>query len=140
MKKVLGIMLLTVSSFFIVGCGLTDTTTAPLSGTDVITFEVYRENGVLAATATTGYSVEDTLLSLLSGIFVVYCAGEDGEPDDTCTYEGSFGVYLVGIAGVMADDANEYIAFYVDGEYAVTGIGATALVGGSVYAFKLETF
>ncbi|MFA5006370.1 MAG: DUF4430 domain-containing protein [Candidatus Izemoplasmatales bacterium] len=137
MKKVLGIMLLTVSSFLLVGCQAGRTTA---SGLGVVTLEVYGADDVLVASETVPFYQGDTLLGLVRATFETYCGDANGDPDATCGYVSSFGVYIVGVAGVTADDGNEYIAFYVNGEYANSGIDSTAITDGAVYAFKLETF
>ncbi len=87
------------------------------------------------------FTEDDNLLDLLMANFTVYCADESGDPDDSCSYEGSFGKYLVGI-DVLDSTAvtNGYISFYIDGNYAMTGVDATPLEDGKVYSFKLETY
>lgn len=57
-------------------------------------------------------------------------AGEDGE----------YGLYVKTVNGVTADydKDGEYWAFYVDGEYAQTGVDQTELQEGSEYSFKIE--
>lgn len=137
MKKVLGIMLLTVSSLLLVGCQAGRTTA---SGLGLVTLEVYGADDVLVASETVPFYPGDTLLGLVRATFETYCADAEGDPDATCGYVGPYGVYLVGVAGVTAEGAKEYIAFYVNGEYALSGIDSTAVTDGAVYAFKLETF
>ena len=57
-------------------------------------------------------------------------AGEDGE----------FGLYVKEVNGIIADyDVDQtYWAFYVDGEYAMSGVDATTIEEGKTYAFKVE--
>ena len=57
-------------------------------------------------------------------------AGEDGE----------FGLYVKEVNGITADyDVDQtYWAFYVDGEYAMSGVDATTIEDGKTYAFKVE--
>lgn len=57
-------------------------------------------------------------------------AGEDGE----------FGLYVKTVNGITADyDVDQtYWAFYVDGEYAMSGVDATTVEDGKTYAFKVE--
>ncbi len=87
------------------------------------------------------FTEDDNLLDLLMANFTVYCADESGNPDDTCSYEGSFGKYLVGIDVLDSTSVtNGYISFYIDGNYAMTGVDATPLEDGKVYSFKLETY
>ena len=53
---------------------------------------------------------------------------------------GEFGLYVKTVNGITADyDVDQtYWAFYVDGEYAMTGVDATAIEEGKAYAFKVE--
>lgn len=57
-------------------------------------------------------------------------AGEDSD----------YGLYVKTVNGVTADyDVDQtYWAFYVDGEYASTGVDQTEVVAGSTYSFKIE--
>lgn len=57
-------------------------------------------------------------------------AGEDSE----------YGLYVKTVNGVTADYDTDgtYWAFYVNGEYAMTGVDSTPVENGAVYAFKVE--
>ena len=54
--------------------------------------------------------------------------------------EGEFGLYVKVVNGITADyDVDQtYWAFYVDGEYAMSGVDATEIEDGVSYAFKVE--
>lgn len=54
--------------------------------------------------------------------------------------ESSYGLYVKTVNGITADyDTNGlYWAFYVDGEYALTGVDSTNIEEGKAYAFKVE--
>lgn len=54
--------------------------------------------------------------------------------------EGDYGLYIKVVNGITADyDADgAYWAFYVDGEYAMTGADMTDVVSGTVYTFRVE--
>ena len=54
--------------------------------------------------------------------------------------ESEFGLYVKTVNGVTADydKDGKYWAFYVDGEYASTGVDTTAIEEGKTYAFKVE--
>lgn len=72
---------------------------------------------------------EETALELLRKASQVVVKGE-GEA-----------AYVVGINGVMADDAKkEYWAFYVNGLLASVGAGSYKLVGGEQIEWKLEKY
>lgn len=54
--------------------------------------------------------------------------------------ESEYGLFVKTVNGITADYDTDgvYWAFYVDGEYAVTGVDATAVTEGAGYAFKVE--
>lgn len=49
--------------------------------------------------------------------------------------EGDYGLYVTTVNGITADWDSEqaYWAFYIDGEYAMTGVDATEIVAGTTY-------
>ena len=55
--------------------------------------------------------------------------------------QGEFGLYIKTVNGIYADYDTDgtYWAFYVDGEYAMTGVDMTESVDGAVYRFAVET-
>lgn len=73
---------------------------------------------------TDGETVGEALLSL--GLI----AGDDGD----------YGLYVKEVNGITADyDVDgTYWAFYVNGEYASTGVDQTAVTDGDSYSFKVE--
>ncbi len=54
--------------------------------------------------------------------------------------DSEWGLYVKKVCGIVADyDVDQtYWAFYIDGEYAMTGVSATDIVPGSTYTFKVE--
>jgi len=54
--------------------------------------------------------------------------------------EGDYGLYVKKVNGIEADYNKDktYWAFYVNGEYAMTGVDATDVEAGANYAFKVE--
>lgn len=54
--------------------------------------------------------------------------------------EGAYGLYVETVNGITADyDADKtYWAFYINGEYAMTGVDATELVPGDSYELRVE--
>ncbi len=130
------LFLLILPVFF--GCQTVTSTMQSSNGQ--ITFELYDGDGELVSQKQVAYDETDTLLGLLKENYTVYCQGSDGNPDDSCSYQGPYGYYIMGIDTVTAFTGNVYIAFYINGSYAMTGIGVTPIVDGNVYQFKLETF
>lgn len=54
--------------------------------------------------------------------------------------EGQYGLYVKKVNGILADFNTDgtYWAFYVNGEYAVTGVDVTPITAGETYSFKVE--
>lgn len=54
--------------------------------------------------------------------------------------EGEYGLYVKKVNGITADYDTDgvYWAFYVNGEYALTGVDTTAITEGDSYSFKIE--
>ena len=54
--------------------------------------------------------------------------------------EGAYGLYVKKVNGITADyDVDQtYWAFYVNGEYGMTGVDATDIEAGATYTFKVE--
>ena len=52
----------------------------------------------------------------------------------------SYGLYVKTVNGVTVDydKDGKYWAFYVDGEYAATGVDSTDITAGATYTFKAE--
>lgn len=53
---------------------------------------------------------------------------------------GEYGLYVKTVNGVTADYDTDgtYWAFYIDGEYAMTGVDATDVVAGTTYSFVVK--
>ena len=54
--------------------------------------------------------------------------------------EGNYGLYVKTVNGITADYDKDgvYWAFYINGEYASTGVDATPITEGEQYSFKVE--
>ncbi len=54
--------------------------------------------------------------------------------------ESEFGLYVKTVNGITADYDKDgaYWAFYVDGEYALSGVDTTEIAEGAVYSFRIE--
>ena len=81
-------------------------------------------NSVNATVKTDKATVGEALLDLK------LIAGDDGD----------YGLYIKCVNGITADyDVNRtYWAFYIDGEYAMSGVDTTDIVEGAKYALKVE--
>lgn len=54
--------------------------------------------------------------------------------------DGDYGLYVKTVNGITVDyDADKaYWAFYINGEYGMTGVDVTKITAGATYAFKVE--
>jgi len=54
--------------------------------------------------------------------------------------DGPYGLYVKKVDGIEADYDKDgtYWAFYIDGEYAMTGVDVTDIAAGSAYSMKVE--
>ena len=117
MKKLLSMLLVLIMVFSLVACGANKTSftviATDLDGKET-TFEIKTD------AATVGEAlVEEGLIK-----------GHDTE----------YGLYVDSVNGVALDwdKDGKYWAFYIDGEYAMTGVDATEITEGATYAFKPE--
>ena len=97
-------------------------------GEKAFTVEVYHENGEVKTVEvkTDKKTVGDALVE------VGLIAGENGP----------YGLMIKTVDGETHDSSveNKYWAFYINGEYAMSGVDSTDVEVGAVYAFKVETF
>ena len=135
LTKMMSMMLVVAMSFALVACSKTE---APVEeppvavatevgvGATQFTFEVVDGEG-----ATTIFTVNTDKATVGEALLdVELIAGEESE----------YGLYVKTVNGITADyDVDQtYWAFYIDGEYAMTGVDATEVTGGSTYSFKVE--
>lgn len=93
-----------------------------------ITFEAYDlEGNVTEMNIAVGKDAE-TVGDVLAAIGMI-----DGD-------DGPYGLYVKTVNGITLDYDKDkmYWAFYVDGEYAATGVDKTPIEEGVIYAFKPE--
>ncbi len=53
---------------------------------------------------------------------------------------GPYGLMVTSVGNITADTTSEYFAFYIDGEYAMTGVDSTDVQSGKTYTLKVEKF
>lgn len=99
---------------------------APASGTKKFTLEITFSDG-----STTSQEIETdrkTVGEALQALGLI-----DGE-------EGPYGLYITTVGGetVRYEDGGHYWSFYINGEYAATGVDVTEVEDGAAYAFKVE--
>ncbi len=123
-------LLLAAAVFGLVGCQSSpDTAPEPTGETGKavsFTFEVTGEDGEkkTQTVTTTCKTVGDALLE--QGLI----GGEDGQ----------YGLYVTSVLGEYHNYEEDglYWAFYIDGEYAMSGVDVTEIVPGAVYGFCAE--
>lgn len=121
MKKLTALILALVLMVSLVACGNTEKETAGAAFTVVVTD--LEGNETKFEYTSDAKTVGEALLN--EGLI----AGDDSE----------YGLMVTTVNGVTADwDADQtYWAFYIDGEYAMTGVDATDIVDGTTYGFTL---
>ncbi len=116
-------------------------------------------DGDTAVTTTTAASAEATVLGEGATVFPFTVTDKDG---NTAAFEihtdeqtvgaallklgliagedGPYGLYVKTVNGITVDYETDgaYWSFYVNGEYAMSGVDATAIEAGASYAFKVE--
>ena len=123
MRLILCTVLIAVMALMAAGCGSksAETTSPGVSFTFVVTDLEGNEStfDITTSKATVGEALLD------EGLIV----GEDSE----------YGLYVTSVNGMAADWDNDqtYWAFYIDGEYATTGVDATEVTEGATYSFVL---
>ena len=140
MKKLLSILLcialIAAMALCTSGCGSKDTKAETVAasgeviskgeGETAFLFNVVDSEG--KETAFEIHTDEKTVGAALLALDLI--AGEDSE----------YGLYVKTVNGITADyDKDQtYWAFYVDGEYAATGVDSTDITEGATYTFKVE--
>lgn len=126
MRLILCTVLIAAMALMAAGCG--SKTTAPSESEDKgISFTLVvtdlEGNETTFDLSTDKATVGEALLD--EGLI----AGEDSE----------YGLYVTSVNGMTADwDKDQtYWAFYIDGEYAMTGVDATEVTEGATYSFVL---
>lgn len=108
-------------------CGHNDDQTVPNGeGTKSFTFEVVDIDGNV-----TSFDIESNAATVGDALLA------EGLIEGS---EGDYGLYVTVVNGITADYNvdGHYWAFYVNGEYASTGVDATEIEDGAVYSFKVE--
>ena len=141
MKKLLSILLcialIAAIALCTAGCGSKDTPAATASaeasgatsvgeGQTAFRFTVVDADG--KETAFDVHTDETTVGAALLALGLI--DGDDSE----------YGLYVKTVNGITVDydKDGKYWAFYVDGEYAATGVDSTDITAGSTYTFKVE--
>ena len=137
MKKIIALMMALLMVFSLAACGGNGTTTAQGSGSssDVTVMGEGKTSFNFTVPDLEGnepkfeiHTDEKTVGAALLGVGLI--AGEDSD----------FGLYVTTVNGVTLDwdKDGKYWAFYVNGEYATTGVDSTDVTAGETYSFVAE--
>lgn len=132
MKKLLSLLLALVMVFGLVACGTTEapeTTEGTTGATDPV--------GVAFKVVVTDLDGNETTFDYTSDKATV---GEALVAEGLLEgHDTEYGLYVDSVNGITADwEADQtYWAFYIDGEYAMTGVDATEITEGATYSFVL---
>lgn len=139
LSLILCIVLIAAMALLTIGCSETNVTESPSGGTIVKDGETIGEGNIsFPLTIVDKEGVETTITVKTNATKVGKALTElgiiSGEQDD-------YGLYIKEVNGITADyevDAT-YWAFYIDGEYAVTGVDMTDITEGASYTLKIES-
>lgn len=150
MKKLLSlllcIVLIAATALFTTGCGDSETETPPVTTEATETAAAASAaNGNVLGEGATVFTVTVTDLEGVETAYEVHTdadtVGEallalgllDGE-------QGDYGLYITAVNGIPLkwEEDGKYWAFYIDGEYALTGVDTTNVTVGATYSFKPE--
>ena len=139
MKKILALVLALVLALSLCACGAPAADGAGDEGTPAVT-----DGATLGEGATTFALV----IKQLDGSSISATINTDAETVGEALEalgvlkgeEGPYGIYIKEVNGVTAvyEEDGTYWAFYIDGEYAMTGADVTPVTAGAEYTFAVE--
>jgi len=144
MKKmlplILCIVLIAAMALFATGCTGSNNETpteAPLAAT-ISDGDILGEGSTVFTVVTTDLDGKETAFEVHTdaetvGKALLDLGVIDGE-------DGDYGLYIKTVNGLTLDwdTDGKYWAFYIDGEYALTGVDQTEITAGATYSFKPE--
>ena len=167
MLSILCAVLIAAAALFSVGCESDkngDTGTESPVGTlaSVVTTETpadTSDSGLTSELTDTGKTGDITVLGQGEKKFFFTVADQDGNETDFEIHtdkttvgdalvevdlvkgdQSEYGLYVKEVNGIAADYENDgvYWAFYINGEYASTGVDSTEITEGATYSFKIQ--
>ena len=137
MKKILSLLLALVMVFGLVACGTPEATgeTTEATSAEPTTSTEAGAVGVAFTVVVTDLDGTETTFAYTSDAKSV---GEALVAEGLIEgHDTEYGLYVDAVNGIPADWATEnaYWAFYIDGEYAMTGVDSTELTDGATYSF-----
>jgi hypothetical protein len=82
------------------------------------------------------YYEGDTLFDILNREYTLVCADIEYDADSTCSYESPYGKAILEINTVKSDWYNNFLALYINDEYATYGVSKLPYKSGDVIVFK----
>ena len=155
---ILSMMLIVAMACNMTGCN-GDVTETPLTGTETDTTVDAGENSQADVNVQDDVQVDAAVVGEGETTFLFTVVDADGNSkvyevhtDKTVVGDallelnliagdvGEFGLYVKTVDGITVDydTDGKYWAFYVNGEYAMTGVDATPITEGEEYSFKVE--
>ena len=136
MKKILTMLLIMTMAVSVIACGKKEVVSTETS--------VYEDGAVIGEG---GKSFEFTVVNM-AGEEATFEVKTDEDTVGAALLEnnmiagedGDYGLYVKTVNGetVDYDKDGKYWAFYINGEYGMTGVDSTDIVDGDSYAFKAE--
>lgn len=141
-----GIVLIAAMALFSTGCNDSKTTeTSSQTTTEAATEAQNSSDVTVVGEGETSFSFSVTDAEGSETLFEVHTDQTTvGAALQECNLiegeESEYGLYVKTVNGITADYDTDgtYWAFYIDGEYASTGVDQTGISAGSSYAFKVE--
>lgn len=138
MKKIVSLILCAILMLSLAACGAPEETTGPAEFTPVADGAVLGEGAVsfpLVITDKDGSSINVTVNTDKENVGDALL--EVGIVEGTV---GEYGLYITHVNGIGAiyEEDGTYWAFYINGEYAMTGVDQTPIAEGETYELKVE--
>lgn len=123
MKKLISLILILLTLISLTACGAAEEAEGPK-----VSFTLIVVDGDGNETT---YQIETTKTIVGDALF------EEGIAEGE---EGDYGLFITRVNGIYAEynETGTYWSFYINGEYAMTGVDKTDIVDGATYMLKVE--
>ena len=141
MKRLLTILVVLMLSVSLVACGKTASDGGPEDNMYADGAVIQVKEKEITKTFTVEILDKDQNLTTVTVKTDLKTVGEALQQADLLYGEqGEYGLYIKTVNGITADYEKDgmYWAFYIDGEYAMTGVDMTESADGAVYRFAVE--
>lgn len=145
LSLLLCIVLIAAMALFTTGCGDSQTETPPVTTTTAETAAANADDSNVLGEGSTVFTVVVTDLEGVETTYEVHTdAATVGEALQALGLlegeQGDYGLYITSVNGIPLkwEEDGKYWAFYIDGEYAMSGVDRTDVTAGATYSFKPE--